>query len=201
MRDADNGAYNASYTPEQNGVYRVDVRMNSAPIKDSPFRARIWGAVAGYCVAHGDGLEAATAGSPASFVVVAKTESGVVVALPHGGAGLRAALSLGSAEAETVQLTAAADTGHYDGAYTTNVAGTHRLSITLDGKHIHASPFAVLVRPQAAYAPMCFAEGPGLARATQLEEATFTVHIRDRCDHNYIGHDCIDRPHPRQVRP
>ena len=71
----------------------------------------------------------------------------------------------------------------------------------LVGRHVAGSPFHVPVKREAAYAPMCFAEGPGLARATQLEEATFTVHIRDRLGHDYIGHNHIDRPHPRQVRP
>ena len=60
-------------------------------------------------------------------------------------------------------------------------ASAYKVAVRLVGRHVAGSPFHVPVKREAAYAPMCFAEGPGLARATQLEEATFTVHIRDRC--------------------
>ena len=69
--------------------------------------------------------------------------------------------------------------GQYNGSYHPLNAGQFNLHITLNGNHVHDSPYSVVVIPDLTNGPNCSAIGPGLASAISDEETGFTIQARD----------------------
>jgi hypothetical protein len=81
--DLENGKYGVAYTPQYDGQYAIDIKVNGDTIGGCPFLADISGPAPEFCKAQGDGLHVVVAGELATFQVAIQTRRGIAVGLPN----------------------------------------------------------------------------------------------------------------------
>ena len=206
--DMHDGSYTVWYTISRAGEYLIHVRVGSAhsvrgpavhphvlkelmrdsqllrPIAGSPFDVRVVGIDAVMCSAHGNALEAITAGQLSSFDVSLRSKRGELVSLPNPTdkqlLSLKVARTNSADAAEPLPAhIEELGLGLYRCTYTMQVAGTYELGVYLDNAPIGGSPWLIAVNASSAHAPLCRAHGDGLHKAFEAQRATFRVELFD----------------------
>ena len=80
--DLGNGKHDVAYTPQFDGQYEIDIKVNGDSIGGCPYLVDISGAAPAFCKAQGDGLHVVVAGELATFQIFIQTRRGIPVGLP-----------------------------------------------------------------------------------------------------------------------
>ena len=161
IQDYNNGTYLLEYTPRYSGINLLDVKLNGSHIFESPFSVDVAdGAAKGNnSTASGKGLYHAVAGIIDHFIVQAKDEydnrktvpgDDFVVRLDYDADGTHAANNRPNGTFVANGTVSYVGGGRYACQYNATISGDYKLSVTLDGKHIHGSPFSPYVEPNVA---------------------------------------------------
>jgi hypothetical protein len=125
--------------------------------------------------ANGEGLLAATAGSPATFIITAKDSAGDI----QNSGEDKFTMTLGD-EFTTVNGTVL---DNLDGTYTVTyvplVSGPQKIRVALDGEPIALSPFTVEVAPGPVSPAHCVASGEGLIEGSAGITSKFSILAKD----------------------
>eukprot|EP01087_Luapelamoeba_hula_P017398 TRINITY_DN547_c0_g1_i1.p1 TRINITY_DN547_c0_g1~~TRINITY_DN547_c0_g1_i1.p1 ORF type:complete len:2178 (+),score=469.78 TRINITY_DN547_c0_g1_i1:249-6782(+) len=192
VHDNNDGTYKLGYVPAKAGPLDLSITCNGKDIAHSPFKVDVAaGAVKpSKSEAEGPGLEKATSGEPAQFVVRLKDEQGnvlrdtkdaVVEATLHVKGGE-------SGESGDVKATITpSDDGTFKGEYVPKKAGQFPLSVTVNGHDVKGSKFNVTVGAGKVRPEGITAFGDGLASAVAGQPATFYVVPED--EYGNLPHD------------
>lgn len=176
--DNSNGTYDGSYVVNTPGRYEVDITLDGAPIKNSPYKLLIEQARAGKSWAEGPGLEPEGNKQyvPTYFTIHAVDPDGKPVT-KGGDPFVVVFKEPGDKEGKKLKPEDNKD-GTYTVKYTPEKAGPHVIEVSLHDDPIKDSPFKVDIKPTAD-AGKSWAEGPGLEGAWLDEPAIFTIHAVD----------------------
>jgi hypothetical protein len=179
------GTLAGSYAISTAGTYRLTIVMapTGLPISGSPFPVTISAETitsAAQSVATGAGLTTASAGNNASFTVQARDQFGNNMA--SSDASIAVSFSDDSGVPLQIAHTAvqnSADRSQWIVSYVPTNALSTRISVSLNGAPIKASPFIVNVHPGTLDPKNCFAEGLGLATPKTKVPLSFVVITAD----------------------
>jgi len=162
MHETENG-YEISFTPSEEGTYRIDIEYDRIPINGSPFHIEAQLPPDPTKVkAHGSGLTRGEVGEPAAFSINTQGAG-------NGSLGLTVE---GPCEAKIDCI----DNG--DGScsvtYLPTEPGTYQINILFAEEHIPGSPFSAFVKPSFD-ASKVIASGDGLEEAKVSEVSTFQI--------------------------
>ena len=182
VRDQLNGTYASEYLVKRAGAYYVQVMLGGIHIMGSPFQLPVLAAKtnARASSAHGSGLRSSVAGSPASFGIIARDEFGNERAVC--GDDFQVTLSgpeKPESGAHVHGLVSENGNGTYTVEYAVTTAGLYYIAVTLQGRHISGSPFAMQTFPSAARSSHSLAFGSGLSRATAGKLTEFHILAKD----------------------
>jgi len=137
------GTFTLEFKVARPGHYKLGVKVNGVAINDSPFAIAMEAASVSpaNCTASGAGLHAANAGEEAVFEVFTKDKNNNN--LLSGGDSVASFLQ--GPEKINVAIVDNND-GSYNAKYTVRSVGDYKLHVVVDGKPIHESPFAVVVK-------------------------------------------------------
>ncbi|KAM9705439.1 LOW QUALITY PROTEIN: filamin-C-like [Menidia menidia] len=157
------GVHTLSYTPPEEGPYRLALSYDGNPVPGSPFSVEgVTPPDPEKVRAFGPGLQGGVVGDPAPFSIDTKGAG-------TGGLGLTVE---GPCEAK-IECQDNGD-GSCSVSYLPTEPGDYAINILFAEKHVPGSPFRVRVRP--AFDPgRVTASGPGLERGTANQTAHFTV--------------------------
>jgi len=152
----DGCAYTVSYTARVSGLYQVEVTTSGVGVESSPFELNVMPAATSVaqCFGRGDGLSAATAGSTATFTLVARDRFGNAAL---SGDVVKAELSLEGYVVPAVVIDML--DGSYSAKYHTTRSGNYTLALRLGGVQVPGSPFTTQVISEQAYGPNCLVSG------------------------------------------
>ena len=144
--DNKNGTYDASYVPKVTGNFTLDVKLDAAHIKDSPFKVEVVPAApnASHTEASGEGLKTANTDTPAKFKIQTKDAFGNKCVT--GGAPIAVAVAGPNNEKVTANVKDNKD-GTYDVDYQPKGSGDFVVDVKLGGENIKDAPFKVQVHP------------------------------------------------------
>uniref|UniRef100_A0A8B9NMS2 Filamin C n=1 Tax=Accipiter nisus TaxID=211598 RepID=A0A8B9NMS2_9AVES len=157
------GPHPVTYTPPEEGPYKVEVTYDGHPVPGSPFpvEAQLPPDPSKVC-AYGPGLQGGKVGTPAPFTIDTKGAG-------TGGLGLTVE---GPCEAK-IECQDNGD-GSCSVSYLPTEPGDYAINILFADRHIPGSPFKAEVTP--VFDPnKVTASGPGLERGKAGEVATFMV--------------------------
>jgi len=193
--DNKDGTYSGNYDLCGAGDYTVDITLDNEPISGSPYKAHMEVGNPGQCYAEGEGLTSAKTGRQTGFTIYSVDKDGKPV-------------TIGGFDSFMVQITGPngvvknnienGGDGTYPVTYCPEAEGEQEVNITLHGEPIKNSPFTVAVK-RAPNASESYVDGPGLSRAYDNREATFTVHAVDDLGNPVWGDLCevsIDPENP-----
>ena len=182
VTDLLNGSYAAEYTVQQAGPYVVQVRLGGINVMGSPYQAIILPArtEAHTSYATGDGLKRSTVGRPSAFTIVARD----AFRNARTACGDRFEVLLSGPERERAPtevhgIVNEFGNGTYEVEYTLTVAGLYYISVTLDGRHVGDSPYAMQSLPSEARASHSVAYGPRLAQTAAGNLTEFHILAKD----------------------
>lgn len=161
IQDFKNGTYLLEYTPRYAGSNELDIKLNGTHIFESPFTVEVMdGATKGNnSTASGKGLHHAIAGITDYFTVQAKDEydnlktisgDNFVVTMTYNPSGPHIANNRPNGSFIFNGTSKYIGNGRYECKYNVTISGDYFLDVTLNGKHIHGSPFTPYVEPNVA---------------------------------------------------
>ena len=180
--DHRNGTYGAQYTVDRAGPYLVQVQLGGVHVMGSPFQLTVLPGQtsARMSTASGQGLTTSVAGTPASFELIARDDFGN----PRSVCGDDFEVRLTGPE----RLTGGSHVrgivnengnGTYVVEYAVSAAGHYYIAVTLSGRHISGSPFAMQTLPAPARSSHSLAFGSGLSRAVAGRLTEFSILAKD----------------------
>lgn len=172
IKDNGNGTYDGAYDTKVPGDYKVSIMLNNQHIKDSEFTVRMEAGCAANSYAEGEGLSTGKTGAPCQFTIFSVASDGAKVEC--GGDPFLVTITGPNGNAFEAVVTDGGD-GTYPVEYTVTDAGDHTIAVTLHGDAIKDAPFTASIK-RATNAGLSWAEGPGLKKAFQDRDNTFTVH-------------------------
>jgi len=176
LTDNGDGTYSANYQPKEVGTHELGVTLDGINLRGTPIDVDVTqGADPSKTVAFGPGLDTAYVGVPAAFVVQAKDKFWNNV--KGGGDKVDAHLNAPDGKAVPIKVTDNKN-GTYNCEFTPQVAGPHKLNVTLEGTSISEFPRVVQVK-QSTDPSKTTLEGAGITNATTTEPAVFTIRSKD----------------------
>jgi len=173
--DNGDGTYDGTYTVNAPGNYQVDIDLEGAPIKNSPYKLLIEQANPGKSWAEGPGLEGGQQGKEGVFTIHAVDADGKPVR--EGGDPF--VVKVRGPGGEVKPNVKDNNDGTYTVKYTPDGYGKYDVDVGLHGSPIKDAPFHVNIKPSPD-AGKSWAEGPGLEEAWDNEPAYFTIHSVDK---------------------
>ena len=139
--------YEATYQLTRSGTHEIQVKVNSVPIKGSPFPLFVYDIPHPQnCKVLGDGVKQAEKNKESKFTVeLADAENELCVTKQEVTTTLKCLADDSATNINLVHITAAT----YEVSYQPNKAGQHELHVAVNGMPIKGSPFALLVRDGA----------------------------------------------------
>ena len=165
VRDCQDGTYSCGWVASVSGVYWIVISLHGEHIAGSPFSAEVTvpHADARQCRATGLGLHEAIAGERTSFRVDFADHAGRPVSAESldlaldtaGGGGRHEAAAAAGFTLGGLQAVEGEDEGAHIARYTVERSGSYELHVRLraSSEPLGGSPFALTVRPGAAFAP------------------------------------------------
>jgi len=173
LHDNNDGTFDGSYCVNTPGYYYVNITLDDAPIKGSPYKVLVEAARAGNSWAEGPGLEGGQTNKPAVFTIHAVDPDGN----PRHDGGDPFKVEVTGPENLTPHVTDNND-GTYTVQYDPKVPGDYSVNTTLHGEPIKDSPKHVHIKPSPD-AGKSWAEGPALHGLVDNEPGRFTIHAVD----------------------
>lgn len=175
FNDTKDGTYQGSYTPTHPGRYQVDISLDGAPIKGSPYHPLIENANAGKSYAEGDGLTHGQTKHPLCFTIHSVDGDGNPVR--EGGDPFEVKIS--GPQPVTPHVTDNGD-GTYSVEYQVEKPGVYNVNVDLHGEPIKDSPFHPKIK-WSCDANRSYAEGEGITDGKVFDNkpAQFTIHAVD----------------------
>jgi len=167
FKDDKNGKYSTDYLVTQSGEFRVYVMIDDDHIRNSPFPVRFHAGLpdASKTTASGEGIQGGLKGESMTFIITSRdkygnrrTEGGLAqsfsITFTGSGAGRRSVVPEDILDMKD---------GTYLFAYVAPSGGALSISVKVNGVHISASPFSVVVKDQPGppVAQKTEASGPG----------------------------------------
>lgn len=134
------GSISIDYSPKERGTHEMVVLYNEQPVEGGPFRCVVDALGKSFVTAYGSGLNMASSGKEASFIVV-----GGHVSVDIDGPQKPELKKASGKSGETVY------------SYTPMSAGEYNINIKANGKHIHGSPFSAKVSGEGRKRSQCAA--------------------------------------------
>jgi filamin len=159
------------------GRYFVNITINDAPIRGSPFKVLIEGARSGNSWAEGPGLEGGQTGKHGKFTIHAVDPEGN----PCREGGDPFKVDISGPEHVKAKVHDNGD-GTYAVSYEPKVPGDYTVAVSLHDEPIKDAPFHVHIKPSPD-ASQCWAEGPALHGLVDNEPGLFTIHAVDEHGH------------------
>eukprot|EP01087_Luapelamoeba_hula_P016982 TRINITY_DN529_c0_g1_i1.p1 TRINITY_DN529_c0_g1~~TRINITY_DN529_c0_g1_i1.p1 ORF type:complete len:1445 (+),score=313.33 TRINITY_DN529_c0_g1_i1:188-4522(+) len=175
--DEGDGTYSVMYFTPIAGDFKLDVKLDGVPIKNSPFSTKIRTAPdASQCTIRFPNKDSVVVGKPETIIIEAKDASGAP--LKEGGDEFRVNFETGGADTVETTQTDNGD-GTYTQTFTCPVAGKYSVDVRIGDESVSGAPIAFDVRKGLPSAAHSTAEGPGLERAWTFRPNKFTVTTRD----------------------
>ena len=196
------GTVKVTHTPTTIGANKLNIVVNGAHIKGSPFEINVLpGAVVGATgTATGGGLSASVAGQVAEFIVQSRdlesnprdsSTDSYTVLLTMASLAARPAnydTMVDNSWGSTASVTGVVEyigNGQYKCTYNATVAGTYDLDVQIGGTHIVGSPFSPVIAPTVASGTESDVHGTGTRTGTAGATALVEVYLRDVFE-NYL---------------
>jgi filamin len=174
LKDNGDGTYDGVYQVATPGHYQVEVTLDGAQIKNSPYKLLIENANAGKSWAEGPGLQGGQQGKEGVFTIHSVDADGKPV--KTGGDPFQ--VKIRGPEGNVNPNIKDNNDGTYTVRYTPQGYGDYNIDVTLHDTPIKDAPFRVSIK-SSPNAGKSFAEGPGLHEAWDNEPAFFTIHSID----------------------
>jgi len=177
--DNNEGQHVATYVPTKAGDYKLNIAFDGTNLPNSPYNVKVIPASssANNTIAEGEGLKAATAGTPETIGVIVKDRFDNQVT--KGGDNINA--NMISADGTEI---AVAVKDNQDGTYTLTydpkTTGEYTLTIKLADDNIKDAPFQVVVAPAELSADNCEISGDGTKQVVAGETGAFHVQAKDK---------------------
>ena len=168
--------YEATYQLTRSGTHEIQVKVNSVPIKGSPFPLFVYNIPHPQnCKVLGDGVKQAEKNKESKFTVeLADAENELCVTKQEVTTTLKCLADDSATNINLVHITAAT----YEVSYQPNKAGQHELHVAVNDMPIQGSPFALLVSNVPDPFSNCRAVGEGVTKAVKGIN-TFVVQLAD----------------------